>query len=339
MKRLKWSLLGILAVASVAMAADKYISSPGNIVLKTATSKSVNLQDSVYATQAGKVGIGTTTPAFKLEVSTSYNDGIHLKDTSGTVYGGLFTESGQLALVTRSAHAMRFGTSDSTRMTILSDGKVGIGNGTPATQLHVFGSNTLEGTGGLTLKYSPSAASVSRIAPTADSGGIYVKTDSGLVTNAPAFTINTFSSGYLDRFIVYGNGTVYMSSLAGGGTVTSSAGNLSVSSDASLKVERERSLPSLQEVLKLRPVAYQWKQGIKDLGKKKAPVEFGFMANEVAKIIPEAAPKGPNGLYGLHDRAIIVAAVNAIKEQQKIIELQKSWICKQPEAPEELCAP
>lgn len=70
MKRFKYGFLVIVAlIATVAMAADKYISSSGNIVLKTATSKSVNLQDTLYTTQAGNVGVGTSTPAGKFDVN------------------------------------------------------------------------------------------------------------------------------------------------------------------------------------------------------------------------------------------------------------------------------
>lgn len=58
-----------LLVATMAFAADKYISSTGDVVIKTVVSKKVNLQDTVYATQDGKVGIGAT-PASKLEVTT-----------------------------------------------------------------------------------------------------------------------------------------------------------------------------------------------------------------------------------------------------------------------------
>ena len=50
-----------LLIATLAFAADKYISSSGNIVLKTAASKNVNLQDTLYTTQDGKVGIGIST--------------------------------------------------------------------------------------------------------------------------------------------------------------------------------------------------------------------------------------------------------------------------------------
>ena len=78
----KLSATILLLVATLAFAADKYISSSGNIVLKTAASKYVSLNDTLYTTQAGKVGIGTAIPAtvldaaFDVRVSSGNNMGL-----------------------------------------------------------------------------------------------------------------------------------------------------------------------------------------------------------------------------------------------------------------------
>ena len=69
MKRFwKLGIFGIIAFATIAFAADKYITSSGDVVIKTATSKKVNLQDTLYTTQAGLVGIGKI-PTTKLDVN------------------------------------------------------------------------------------------------------------------------------------------------------------------------------------------------------------------------------------------------------------------------------
>lgn len=73
---------------------------------------------------SGNVGIGTTSPDFKLEVVGGTNNGVHIKDAeSATVYGGLFTQASALALVARSNHALTFGTNDTERMRIDSSGR------------------------------------------------------------------------------------------------------------------------------------------------------------------------------------------------------------------------
>jgi hypothetical protein len=62
MKKFKYFIFVLLAItATIAFAAatDKYISSQGNIVIKTAASKTVGIQDSLYTKQTGEVGIGS----------------------------------------------------------------------------------------------------------------------------------------------------------------------------------------------------------------------------------------------------------------------------------------
>jgi len=69
MKRFwKLGIFGIIAFATVAFAADKYITSSGDVVIKTAVSQKVNLQDTLYTTQAGNVGVGKNDPTSKLQV-------------------------------------------------------------------------------------------------------------------------------------------------------------------------------------------------------------------------------------------------------------------------------
>ena len=73
----------------------------------------------------GSVGIGTSSPGFKAEIVGGTNDGLHIKDAeSATVFGGLFTQASNMALVARSNHALTFGTNDTERMRIDAAGIV-----------------------------------------------------------------------------------------------------------------------------------------------------------------------------------------------------------------------
>jgi hypothetical protein len=111
-------------------------------------------------TESGRLGLGTDSPDFKAEIVGGTNDGLHIKDAeSATVFGGLFTQSVNLALIARSDHALTFGTNDTERMRITSGGKVGIGTASPSTTLDVAGnvslgtnsSNTITLTGSIDL--------------------------------------------------------------------------------------------------------------------------------------------------------------------------------------------
>jgi hypothetical protein len=90
-------------------------------------------------------------------------------------------------------------------------------------------------------------------------------------------------------------------------------------SDSSLKQEDlTASIPGLAELLQLQPKAYKWLWDIEARGAD-AVTEVGFFADQVAPIIPSAAPKDKDGLYGFFSRPIIAALVNAVKEQQVMI--------------------
>lgn len=111
--------------------------------------------------------------------------------------------------------------------------------------------------------------------------------------------------------------------LAGTGsrTVTANAnGLLAAASDASLKQEvTDIQVGGLAELMQVQPKAYKWLSDIEERGEN-AAVEFGFFANQVAPIIPPAAPKGRDGLYGFYDRSLLAVMTKAIQEQQAIIE-------------------
>jgi hypothetical protein len=121
-------------------------------------------------------------------------------------------------------------------------------------------------------------------------------------------------------------GAATFSSLAGAGSRAVNAdasGTLSAASDSRLKQEvLDYKVEGLAEILKMQPRAYKWLSDIENRGEN-AATEIGFFANEVASIIPSAAPMGNDGYYGFYDRAVIAALVNSVKElNARIIQLE-----------------
>jgi hypothetical protein len=96
-------------------------------------------------------------------------------------------------------------------------------------------------------------------------------------------------------------------------------------SDANLKTNIVHSPYGLEEVMKMNPVQFNWKE--QPAGDK----EIGFLAQDIEKIIPEAVVKnGSNSPLGMKYSELIPVLVKAIQEQQQKIEaLEKKLASRQ----------
>ena len=97
--------------------------------------------------------------------------------------------------------------------------------------------------------------------------------------------------------------------------ITSDGTLTTATSDIRLKENIEPLTNSLEKLLQLSGVTYSW---IGQEGKK-----IGFIAQEVEKVIPELVFTNNNTedkIKGIHMDNITAVLVEAIKEQQKIIE-------------------
>ena len=121
----------LLLVATLAFAADKYISSSGDIVLKTATAKKVNLNDTLYTTQAGTVGIGVTPLAntkFSIKGNTDNSSQYNIQsvNNSGNQIMTL-ANNGELVVLRNGVSSFK----------VDASGNVGIGTASPGTLFEV----------------------------------------------------------------------------------------------------------------------------------------------------------------------------------------------------------
>jgi hypothetical protein len=266
----------------------------------------------------GDVGIGTSSPAFKLEVVGGTNNGIHIKDAaSATVFGGLFTQASAFALVARSNHALTLGTNDTERMRIDSSGNVGIGTTSPSTygQLAVYSSSSnveiaavTDGASYATVRVQNSSRRYSmQIRP--DQSNAWVLRDE----NAGANRITVRDS----------DGVLFVPSVYA--TTNAAAANVYVGSDGSIvrstsslkyKKDVQDATHGLADVLKLRSVTYKGKS------ESNGDTVFGgFIAEEVdalglTEFVQYADDESPDALaYG----NMVALLTKAIQEQQALI--------------------
>jgi hypothetical protein len=173
----------------------------------------------------------------------------------------------------------------SNALTILKNGKVGIGTATPSVKLHITGGTDATLTNG--------------------SGYIVLGNETGqniVLDNNEIMARNNGAASTL--FLQRDGGPVWV-----GGSVVHA-------SDKRLKKDIEPLHYGLNEVLQLQPKTYNWKNRTQD------HKSFGLIAQEVQPLIKELVltAEDKNKTLSLNYIALIPILINAIQEQQEIIE-------------------
>ena len=301
-------------------------------------------------TQAGNVGIGTTSPSDKLQVgldenayisianggSTDVKSGLRFRvGGGGTVYSAMESAAsssgnGYLSFSTIGSSTL------SERMRILSDGRVAIGRSTPENGVKLLVADA----GGIGMEFSPNAnvpnenrlLSYDRVAGATIpmnysgashkflGGNVHIETANGLRLytegNGAYWMLRTYNavSNQL-RFNYQG------SDLA---SIATSTGNYTALSDVNKKKDFEASQIGLNEVLGLKPTLYRMKTEADTEDK-----HLGFIAQEVKEFIPQAyseTGEGDDKFIGLSEMPIIAALVKAVQQQQSQIEELKTLL-------------
>jgi heme exporter protein D len=97
-----------------------------------------------------------------------------------------------------------------------------------------------------------------------------------------------------------------------------------VSSDARLKQDIVPLTNSLQKIMQLNGYSYRFKT--------KATVEqkeIGVLAQEVKKVLPEAVYEDDKGMYAVSYNSLVPLLINAVKEQQAVIDELKQKLDQQ----------
>jgi hypothetical protein len=101
-------------------------------------------------------------------------------------------------------------------------------------------------------------------------------------------------------------------------------------SDVNLKTNIQGLNGSLEKIMKLRGVSYNWKD------KKRPDSEIGVIAQEVEEIYPELVIERENGYKAVRYISFTAILIEAVQEQQDIIEQQNQKLDEQDKDIEEL---
>lgn len=133
-------------------------------------------------------------------------------------------------------------------------------------------------------------------------------------------------TGGANRLQVTYGGDVRLNGLSGGGTTGASIDNdgdlIRTPSDLRLKEDITDITAGLDKVRAMRGVTFNWKDK-QSYGFRR---DYGMIAQEVEAVIPEVVTQNPDGMKSLDYQKIVPVLVEAIKDQQRIIESLESRI-------------
>ena len=259
----------------------------------------VNGSERMRIDSSGNVGIGTSSPASKLNVngSTNTNSGIYLQNQTTSI--GIFSNeatwlgtgsSNNLAISSYGSNAFLFGTAGAERMRIDSSGNLLKGT----TSVY----STAYGTGDISF-YSANAGFVT-LAPGAAGGGV------------PTIQIYLNAAGTAVGYIAVSTAATFFTSL----------------SDYRVKKDIITMQGGLEKINKLKPVTYKLKADDSD--------GEGFIAHELQEIIPfavigkkdDVADNGEIKPQAIDQSKIVATLVLAVQELSAEVQSLKQQLGK-----------
>ena len=294
-------------------------SSSGIIAFKPADSEKVRIDSS------GNVGIGTTSPSYKLDVNGTLN-----ASATSTFAGrvGIGTTAPTVALEVKTTSGLsKFGSGSSGADIVLSSGGSVYAS---AVYNSSFGPRT-DGGAFSFVDWNANPLMTILTAAGVTSGNVGIGTTSPLFKLDVAGTMNiSATSTFLGRvgigttspmypLDVYASGTSTTARFNSGGnnncTINATTGEIACSSDSRLKKNVEDLNYGLNEVMALRPVEFNWNR--EDAGISKS---LGFIAQEVETVLPKLViTDQANGYKSLNTIGMVPVLAKAIQDQQKQI--------------------
>ncbi len=269
-----------------------------------------------YSSASSLWMIQPTTQAFVLADALSWDRSLAIQYTAGTTGAA----AGRLVIgqISKNAATYTHGitslyTNGIERLRIDSAGNVGIGTTNPA-----LGKLTVDGGSGYAIYASTASMGTAVYGGTtnSDAVGLYGNSlgtnSAGVVGSGAGFGVQGLSTA---GYGVFGQSTTgYAGYFNGKGRFTGNLEALSFiyNSDRSLKKNIRTLDSSLNKILQLRGVSFDWKKDGKS--------SVGLIAQEVEKVYPELVSINEDGLKSVQYGNLVAPLIEAIKEQQKKID-------------------
>ena len=292
-------------------------------------------EDLVLNSTGGNVGIGTT-PSTNLEVYDSANPTLRLQTTGTTNQGSIeFGDSADADVgiinYVHDTNKMRFFTNASEKVVITGDGFVGVGVQNPSYQLEV----TRSASNLLASFYSTSnVSSFVNIGTSTNTlfANIGLTSDNGTaqIWNAGSTYVSYGGANSLNFYAPLGVSMAWHPNGAQNQMVLSTSGTLSVvgdivgysSSDKALKENIKPIEDALDKISKISGYEFDWndKQDVYE------GHDVGVIAQEIEDVLPEVVTTRDNGYKAVKYEKLAPLLIQAIKEQQELIEDLKAEI-------------
>ena len=311
------------------------------------TNSATSNTENIY--QMGRIGIGTNNPGKELSVvgnaviSKSIQiDGENVGDGTtrtglyfGTTTSGEGITSNRVSTTNGNQYGLDFWTNNQKRMSIITNGNVGIGKLDPGQKLDVVGvirGNTMHINNGLSTGNYDNPIELNFIRNASNDRWILGASLNGRgndifelshVTGANMFQNRVFVYNRTNSSLAINQGDAnasyrfYVNGAAGGTTTWSQ------SSDRRFKKDIAPITNALDKIMKIEGVGYNWRADeFKNMSFDQKH-QLGVIAQDIEKVLPEAVTIDDKGYYSVSYTTIIPVLVEAVKEQQNEILLLK----------------
>jgi hypothetical protein len=296
----------------------------------TATATELNILDGVTAT-ATELNLldGVTSTTAELNIL----DGVTATATELILLDGVTASTAELNIldgVTATATELNLldGVTSSTAELNLLDGvtattaELNILDGVTATATEL---NILDGVTATTAELNILDGNTAATSTTLADADRLVVNDDGTMKHVALTDLETYLESALDSLTnVAAVGDLTAGSIASGfgniniGSNTFTGGSFVTTSDISLKTNINEIENSLEKVNKIRGVNFTWKEDNRE--------DFGVIAQEVEEVAPHAVHEGSDGHKKVDYSKLTTLLIQAVKEQQKLLEEQRKDI-------------